>query len=200
MKQIYFDTETSGLEPGQIGQLAMIILNDDQSIKAKNYFFDIDSVEEGAAKVTGRDVEFYHKASGGKRFDDYASEIYNEMEGAMLIAHNIKFDVKFLTAEFFRCNAIFTPTQQFDTMTYFKPIVKAQIYGKIKNPKLEELVRYMNIDTNKVARFTSRLFGIDAEAYHDAMYDTTSMFVAVEVYNDKLHGNKQWADVFCKNN
>ena len=50
-KVIYLDTETSGFYPGQIGQLAMI-KEENNEIVAYNYYFDIDSIEDDAAKAT----------------------------------------------------------------------------------------------------------------------------------------------------
>jgi DNA polymerase-3 subunit epsilon len=202
MKKIYFDTETSGFTPGQIGQLSLIIEDDTQSNPiAKNYFFKIKTLDAGAAEVCGRTLEFYETASNGKVFADYKDEILEDFKDATLIAHNLKFDENFVSTEFWRVGILFKPTDRFDTMNYFKDIVKAvNRYGRPKNPKLEQLVDYFKIDKNKVLQYTKQLFSncTDTEniGFHDARYDTTSMFVVMKVYQDSLYGRKDWESIF----
>ena len=198
MNNIYFDTETSGLRPGQIGQLAVIIEGTD-GIKAKNYYLDMKSIEPGAAEVTGRNLEFYHKASGGKIFKDYADEIENIFNGNRIIAHNVQFDEAFLSMELFRVGKNFHIGQRFDTMTFFQPIMKLPSKNSkdlYKKPKLIELIQYLKINENEVAKYTSELFNIDSNSFHDAMYDTTSMYIACKVWNDTQSGTKQFIDRF----
>ena len=95
MKRVFLDTETTGFAPGQIGQLSMII-EEDNKVTARNYFFSIDYISASASEVTGRDVEFYSKASNGKRFADYKDEILEALSGATIIAHNLKFYENFI--------------------------------------------------------------------------------------------------------
>lgn len=193
MKKVYIDTETTGLSPGSIAQLALIS-EDNGIIEAKNYYFAVDSMTEGAMKACGRDVEFYKKASNGEKFSDRADEIYNELSNSLIIAHNIKFDENFLSAEFWRLNKMFTPAQKFDTMNYFTDICKIPFkynskHGKYKNPKLEEVVNFLGISWNKIELYTKKLFNLESvSGLHDAQYDTTAMFVAVQVHNERLSG------------
>ncbi len=204
MKKVFLDTETTGLKPGQIGQLSMIIEYDDSKIEAKNYFFNIDYIEDGAAEVCGRDLEFYKKASNGKCFKDYKLEILEILKDSLLIAHNEKFDENFISTEFWREDIIFKPAQRFCTMEYFRDIIKLLPgrYGhKYKNPKLSELVNYFNIDEDKVKKYSVQLFGNDDSTntgFHDARYDTTSMFVAFCIYRDSLNNSTKWKDAFSK--
>ena len=44
MKKIYYDTETTGLAPGNIAQLSIIVEHEDGRLETKNYFFDIDYI------------------------------------------------------------------------------------------------------------------------------------------------------------
>jgi DNA polymerase-3 subunit epsilon len=202
MKKVYFDTETSGFTPGQIGQLSLIIEDDNlQNPIAKNYFFKIKSLEDSAAKACKRDLEFYEKASNGKEFKDFKDEILKDLNDATLIAHNLKFDENFISTEFWRQNIIFTPASRFDTMEYFKDIVKAvNKMGKPKNPRLEELVNYFDIDTDKVLKYTNMLYAgtykSENISYHDARYDTTSIFVAMKIWADRLNNTDNWEKTF----
>lgn len=198
MKKVFLDTETSGLAPGEIAQLSMIIEEETGEVRANNYFFKIKSITEDAEKICGRGLDFYETASNGKTFADYKDEIYNEIKDATLIAHNLKFDENFISTEFWRQNIVFTPAGRFCTMDYFKPILKIPgRYGKPKNPKLEELVDYFNINKEKVKRYSEQLFGTsDTGGFHDARYDTTSMYVVFKIYQDSLHNMTSWKETF----
>jgi DNA polymerase-3 subunit epsilon len=202
MKKVFLDTETTGFAPGQIGQLSMIIEEDNGEVEAKNYFFDIDYITPGAQEACGRDLDFYKQASNGKKFADYATEIYDILKDAMIVAHNEKFDENFLSTEFWRQNILFTPAARFDTMTYFVNICKLPgRNGKYKNPKLEELVDTFSIDKEKVGKYSIQLFGNDDstnKGFHDARYDTTSMYVAFRVYGDVVNETNSWMNAFCK--
>lgn len=202
MKKVFLDTETTGLAPGQIGQLSLIIEEDNGEVSAKNYFFKIDYITSGAEQVCGRGLDFYAEASDGKTFKDHTNEILDILKDATLIAHNLKFDENFISTEFWRQGVMFKPAGRFDTMTYFRDI--CQLPGgrgrsKYKNPKLEELVDYFNINKEKVKKYSEQLFGNDDKTnigFHDARYDTTSMFVAFHIYQDMMHGVTNWADIF----
>lgn len=203
MKMVYFDTETTGLNPGQIAQLSFIVENNGEIECAKNYFFNVDTMEEGAQKVHGLSIEKLREYSNGKTFKDCKDEIYNYFRDSLLIAHNIQFDEKFIGVEFLRSGIKFNPLGSHCTMNYFKDIMKIPArntrYGKYKNPKLEELVDYYNIDKKKVMEYSSELYGSGDITFHDSRYDTACMFVAVNVYRETL-GNRStiWRDRFCK--
>ena len=203
MRKVFFDTETSGLAPGSIGQLSAIIVDDtdgEARVTAKNYFFAMDFITDDAARICGRDLDFYISASKGRRFSDYAQEIKELFTDATLIAHNLKFDENFLSAELWRNRITLKPADRFDTMVYFKDICKIPgKYGKYKNPKLEELVDYFNIDKDKVLVYSQQLFkSEDTFGFHDSRYDTASMFVAFNVYKDMYSGTREWIDAFVK--
>ena len=182
MKVVYFDTETTALKPGQIGQLTAIIEEDDK-IKALNYFFEVDTVHPDVTAALGRDVEFYKQRANGIKFKDKAQEIQELFNGATFVAHNLKFDENFLSSELWKCGLIATPSSKFDTMEYYKPIIKAtNRYGRLKNPKLVEVVEGLKLDEEKIKKYSIQLFedpeGID---YHDSRYDTTVVYVISQI-------------------
>lgn len=201
MKKIFFDTETTGFAPGNIAQLSAIIEEEGKDLRAVNYFFDIDYISEGAEQACGRGLDFYKEASKGLRFKDYCTELIDLFSEATLIAHNEKFDENFLSTEFWRLGIIYKPLDRFCTMEYFKSIMKLPGKGsyKYKNPKLEELVDFYNLDKEKIKAYSDNLFGsTDKFGFHDARYDTTSMFVAFQVYRESTLGHNDWIDTFGK--
>lgn len=101
MRQIIFDTETTGIDPDQghrvieIGCVEVI----DRSI-TNNYFHvyinpDRD-IDPGALSVHGLTVDFL---SDKPRFKSIVNSFIEFISGAELIAHNASFDVKFIDRE-----------------------------------------------------------------------------------------------------
>lgn len=204
MNNIFFDTETTGLNPGQIGQLAFIMEGEGKILLAKNYFFRVNEMEEGAEKVHKMSKEFLEKASNGKTFADQYEEFYKYFKDSKLIAHNLKFDEKFLSSELWRVGISFRPAGRQCTMEYFKELLKLPNryprYGKYKNPNLGEVVNYFNIDENKVLEFSKKLFGEGEDiTFHDARFDTTAMYVATNIHREDIVGRgTAWHDMFCR--
>ena len=203
MKRVYFDTETTGFNPGQICQLSIIVENEDNSIYGKNYFFEVDTMDPDAEKVHGLSIEKLKVLSNGERFKDRKDEILQIMSDATLVAHNLPFDEKFMSSEFWRCGISFSPSDRFDTMKYFKDILKIpnryRKYGAYKNPKLCEVVDYLGLDNDKILSYTNKLFNTSENCgFHDSRFDTASMFVAVIVEREKMTGGHSWLDLFSK--
>lgn len=201
MSKIFFDTETTGLKPSQIGQLAYIIQGDNNEIIGKNYYFEVEHVEDGAAAVTGMNTDFYKKASGGQRFADKANEIANDFNNKLAIAHNIEFDKNFMNIEMFRAGVPFGFDKTFDTMLFFKDICKIPGRGnyKFKNPKLIEVIQSLCIDTDKIEKYSEKIFNLHSGSFHNAMYDTASLLVLFNVYGEIYNGiYGYWRDTFVR--
>lgn len=204
MRNVFLDAETTGLTPGQISQISIIITDESGNVGAKNFFFEVEHVDEGAEKLLGRGVDFYKQASNGEKFGDRASELLADLQDSKIIAHNSKFDINFVSAEFWRLGTMFKPTSVFDTMEYFKDIVKIpskyRKYGKYKNPKLEEVVSFFNISLVKAEKYCRQLYGIsdsDSSAqYHDSRMDTTLMFLAFQMERERITGMVKWTNLF----
>ena len=198
MDRVYFDTETSGFTPGQIAQLSYIKEYDSGEIVAKNFFFYVNYIEEGAEAVTGRGKSFYTAHSNGLRFGDHIAEIEADFANSILIAHNIEFDEKFMSAEFWRLGKIFSPASKLCTMNYFKPICNIKTKAnKVKNPKLVELIDYFGIDNEKISLYCEDLFNEPCGEFHDAMYDTTAMFIACKLHAEQRENGDAWKNTFC---
>ena len=74
MRIVFLDTETTGLEPGQICQLSYIVQEGNNLIKRVNQFFKVDYVDLGATKVNGLTKDMLDTLSKGKVFADRAAE------------------------------------------------------------------------------------------------------------------------------
>ena len=107
LRQIFLDTETTGLEIRdgnriiEIGCVEMI----DRKLTHNNYHqylkADRDS-EEGALKVHGITTEFL---ADKPRFADIAEDFLNYIKGAELIIHNAPFDIGYLDNELSMANS-----------------------------------------------------------------------------------------------
>ena len=174
---IYFDTETTGLYPGQIAQLFDIMQSKNEE-RAKNFFFTVDQMDYGAFKVHGFSVEKLKSLSGGKRFRDCIDEIEQDFLSADLaVAHNVKFDYMFLRTEFERQFRTFYTKNEFCTMKGLTPVCKLlRSSGAYKYPKLSEACEYFGITDTEIKNDSKRLFGSVAD-FHDARFDTTALYL-----------------------
>lgn len=189
MKVICFDTETTALYPGQIGQLSLVMTDDEDGklqipkVEARNYFFSVDEVSQEVKDKFGRDELYYLAKSQGVSFADKAEELRGLFDGAYLVAHNIRFDKKFISMEFWRLGMSPLIAGELDTMTAYKDIVKSRgRSGQIKLPKLEEVVNHLNLSNAKILNYAKQLFGDSGEdiTYHDSRFDTACLFI---IYN-----------------
>ncbi len=176
---LFFDTETTGLIPGGIIQLSYI-MERKNGTAAKNFFFAVDYIEPSATEVHGFTVEKIYELSGGRTFSEFMEEIYDDFSSAdLIVAHNARFDIGFMIAEYCRCERRFRYKEEFDTMRYFTPILKLERanHKGWKFPKLGELCEYFEIYPYDITRKTVELFG-DAAGRHDARYDTVAMYLS----------------------
>ena len=194
MNILIFDTETTGLDPyeNQIGQLSYIVLNQDYNIGvAKNFYFTVNYVEEGASRVTGLTKEKLEKLSGGKVFKDYAKEIYKDFLNAdILVAHNISFDMAFMVKEFenigFDTDTLFKNKETFCTMNRYTDILNIphHYYG-VKYPTLDETMDYLNVSFDLIQNKMNKVFKLerlDEGFYHDARFDVIATMYAYILY------------------
>lgn len=168
---IFFDTETTGLKPGNICQLTYIIANED-GVKAKNFFFKVDYVSPHAAKVHGFTKETLDKLSNGKRFNEFSKEVFEDFDSAdYIVGHNVSFDKTFLDKELERSRKFLANKDYFCTMWHFKDAIG-------KKPKLTELGKFLEIDEGNLQKFAQKLFANNSTKAHDARYDTTLTYLA----------------------
>lgn len=177
---LYFDTETTGLRPGQICQLSYI-MQSGEKIVAKNFFFSVDYVEPSAYMVHGFSVQKLKELSGGKKFIDHFEEIKNDFEAAdMIVAHNTAFDFSFMRAEYERLNETFFINNEFCSMKKATPIcaLTRKSGNGYKYPKLKELCDFVGIYEEDIEKSISCLYGQHL-GFHDARFDASALYLAI---------------------
>lgn len=193
---LYFDTETSGLRPGQICQLSYV-MQTNKGETAKNFFFTVDDVEYSAYLVHGFSVEKLRKLSNGKRFSFWIDQIEKDFSSAdVVVSHNTSFDFMFMREEFDRLGRVFTVNKEFCSMKNMTPVCKLMRSSGngYKYPKLSELCKHFSITDREIAITSSKLFGSSAD-YHDARFDTTAVYLAVNYGMDNetvMQGLKEY--------
>jgi DNA polymerase-3 subunit epsilon len=177
---LYFDTETTGLRPGQICQLTYIMQDGFGSV-AKNFFFSVESVDYSAFLVHGFSVQKLYALSNGKVFSDFITEIAQDFANAdLIIAHNIDFDLSFMRAEFERAGVQFKYKNSLCSMKTCVPICKLPRSRGVgfKYPKLGEMLNYFGYTDCDIVAKEKEIYGMVTSA-HDARYDTVALYMAV---------------------
>jgi DNA polymerase III, epsilon subunit and related 3''-5'' exonucleases len=183
MKLLFFDTETTSIKPGSICQLSYITVDADvkpQITTGKNFFFTVDEMDPSAQEIHGFSLEKLYELSNGQYFEDLVPDFFDDFVNAdFVIGHNVNFDVRFLKHELLSLGEDFNPKNVFCTMAYYRDICKIKkANGEIKNPKLSEVIDWLNISTEKIAETSEKLFEGSGN-YHDARFDTAATYLTV---------------------
>ena len=101
MREIVFDTETTGLDPAAGHRIVEIgcveILNTIPTGQTFHFYLDPErDMPEEAFRVHGLSVEFL---TGKPKFAEIADKFLAFVGDAMLVAHNAEFDLRFVNAE-----------------------------------------------------------------------------------------------------
>lgn len=180
MRTIIFDTEGTGDKADQLCQIAYI-LRDGDSHDAKNFYFTVDSMNPYALKVHGLSRFKLEELSGGKRFKDFAEELYADFSQAdLLVGHNIKSDIKRLDGEFERLGMLWTRKATLCTMQHFNNAMQLNgVLGQRKYPKLSELCDYYNVADEVVLNMCHILFNAEGISSHDARFDASATYLCL---------------------
>ena len=183
MNIIILDIETTGdnYNIDEICQLSYFILNENlHFIKAKNFFFKVDYIhfKSNKSKLNINDLKIL---SNNKLFRDNYEEIFNDLNGNMIICHNLEHDISFLNSEFLRCGIDTFEYHGFCTMKYYTDILKIKhdVYG-YKYPKLEEVMPYLNIKRGDIVRLCDYYFNEKDINLHDSRFDTSILYYVVK--------------------
>ena len=183
MKLLFFDTETTNIKPGSICQLSYILV--DSSLKpqktiGKNFFFTVEEMSPEAEAVHGFSLEKLYELSEGKYFEDSFEDFMKDfIQADVVIGHNVSFDIKFLKHELEGIGEIYEPKRLFCTMNYYKNVCRIlNPRGEYKNPRLEEVVKFLNITDELINSTASKLFEGSGN-YHDARFDTAATYLIV---------------------
>ncbi|MCC3245728.1 DNA polymerase III subunit epsilon [Methylocystis sp. WRRC1] len=119
MREIVFDTETTGLDPSKGDRVVEIgaveILNLIPTGRVFHAYIDPErDMPEEAFRVHGLSREFL---SQHRKFREIAEEFIDFIEDSPMVAHNAEFDVRFINAEFAMLNfAPLAPARIVDTL------------------------------------------------------------------------------------
>lgn len=181
MKVVILDTETTGFEAksNQIAQLAYLVIINGQVKYKKNFFFTVDKMDKGAENTHGFSIEKLNSLSNGKRFCHHAREIFEDLDEALIVCHNLQFDIPFIQNEFERIGVRINPPKTFCTMKYYTDILKLKGKYGYKWPKLTEVLDFYSINHMDISRKMNTFFG-EASQAHDARWD---IIATMEIYN-----------------
>ena len=147
MRQVIFDTETTGLDPTQGHRIievgAIEIIDRRKTGRTFHKYFKPDrEVEAGALAVHGITNEFL---STQPRFGELADELLQFLEGAELIIHNAPFDVGFLDAEL---KFLKKKKAMRDMCTVFDTLVLARKLHPGQRNSLDALCKRYDVDNS----------------------------------------------------
>lgn len=185
-----FDTETTGLdpynnvEPDRVMEMAAVEITvspDNQVLAVKPHHFLINPerpIPRKATQVTGITDE---DVKGAPRFAERAAEIRRLLADAVLVAHNLPFDLGFLRMELERVGSAWPRTRaEVDTLT-----LSQRRMTDLKVHKLGEVARALGVPLDNAHRATA-----DAEACGRVLIEMTRRFDAPM----DLDGFVDWAD------
>ena len=148
MRQVLFDTETTGLEPElghriiEIG--AIEIVNRRRTGRQFHRYLCPDrEIDHGAGQVHGLTTQFL---SGQPRFADVAAELREFIGDAELVIHNAAFDLGFIDSEFERLGVprrISSSARVFDTLSLARQLHPGQRNG------LDSLCKRYGVDNSR---------------------------------------------------
>jgi len=148
MRQIFLDTETTGLYPSQGHRIIEIagveVINRQLTRNHFHVYLNPDrEIDPAAQEVHGITLEFLQDKP---RFNEIANELLDFVNGAELIIHNAPFDVGFLNAELGRIdrpNIEHVSASIIDTLKLAKDMRPGQ------RNSLDALCRHYGIDNSK---------------------------------------------------
>ena len=158
---VAFDTETTGLNPldgDRIIEFAAVELTVDEDLqvvatKAHDFLINPQiSIPRAAMQVTGiTDAD----VAGKPTFERRAAEVRRVLEGAVIVAHNLPFDLAFLRMELERAGSAWPPTRaEVDTLS-----LSQRRMSDLRVHKLANVARALGVPLDNAHRATH-----DAEA------------------------------------
>ncbi len=187
MRTIIFDTEATDLTPGQLCQLAAIVVTDGQA-EGLNLYFSVDQMEEGAQEIHGLSMEMLEELSDGTYFEDHADELYKLFQSAdLIVGHNVQADENYLRVEMERCGKKLKRLNSFCTMNFATGLMNMKrkvVTGRPKPPKLEELCQWYGVDETQISQACNDLFQGGSQL-HDARYDTAATWLCLKAAIDR---------------
>lgn len=159
MKRLVFlDCETTHIEPGddagEIIELGIVGENGEALLDRKILPRHIETASEEALEINGYDADSW--ANEGVYFDEIAEEVFELVEGSLIVGQHITFDTEFLRYEFKRAKF----NGNIDRLSYHV-IDTASIIFHCLVPPLEKSCSHLACE----------YFGISNEGSHTALVD-----------------------------
>lgn len=188
MKLIVLDTETSDIKDAEIGQLTYFVMGD--TVRIFNEWFALDYVSEGASAVNGLTVEKLKELSNGQVFSDVAQRVYDDFQDAIVVCHNVGFDLPLLN----RCirDALGKPLlvqKSFCTMEYYTPILEIPGHYGFKWPRLSEVIDYLGIEEKRIMFSAQKIFQGAGIGFHDARFDVAATYAILQETVNRIAGH-----------
>lgn len=167
MREIVFDTETTGLDPAKGHRVVEIgaveIANLIPTGRVFHFYLNPErDMPEEAFRVHGLSSEFL---SGQKKFREIADQFLEFVEGANLVAHNAEFDIRFMNAEL---AALGLPQIDFDRVVDTLALARRRHPGASNS--LDALCLRYGVDTSRRDKHGALLdAGLLAEVYAELM-------------------------------
>jgi DNA polymerase-3 subunit epsilon len=148
MRQVFLDTETTGLSPAQGHRIIEIAAVEAINRRLTKNHFHIylnpdREIDQGAQEVHGITLEFLQDKP---RFADIADEFLQFVAGAELIIHNAPFDVGFLNAEL---GKIDKPEIESISGSVIDTLKMAKDMRPGQRNSLDALCRHFGVDNSK---------------------------------------------------
>lgn len=163
---IFFDTETTGLNPHYGDRVVELALARFRGDVMDNFYTSLVNPERiispGASQVhgiTNADVR------DSPRFREIADDVRHELKGAVIVAHNARFDMGFLANEFRLARQLCPDNLAVDTLTLLR--------------------RYFTFRSNALPRVAQAL-GIDPSRSHRALADVLTTRTVFSYIIDEL--------------
>lgn len=188
MKTIILDTESNGMKPEQICQLAYIV-SDGGAASGHNFYFSVDTMNDYALRKHRLSKNRLYHLSRGRTFDQRFTEFWSDLQTAdFIVGHNVSADMRMLEVELKRLNLDMPKAKTFCTMKHYQTAMHLRgRTGQRKPPRLEELCRYFHVDELRIEKATQQLFGNRNAVAHDARYDATATYLCI--YEAQLRGD-----------
>lgn len=167
MREIVFDTETTGLDPAKGHRVVEIgaveISNLIPTGRVFHFYLDPErDMPEEAFRVHGLSSAFL---TGQKKFREIADQFLEFVEDANLVAHNAEFDIRFMNAEL---AALGLPQISFDRVVDTLALARRRHPGASNS--LDALCLRYGVDTSRRDKHGALLdAGLLAEVYAELM-------------------------------
>jgi len=184
-----FDIETSGFDGYRdcVAEVAWVEVDTSDPkwpiTNSGHYYVNnpgLKVMPEGAFNVHGLSAQFLK--NNGITFEEARVKIFKDLARQNVLGYNIKFDVRFLTAKFYK--TLYEPYFSFDEAIDIMPIAKRVM--KVKSGyKLTDALIYFNISNDITDMLTKKYFNYESPKAHNAGWDVIATYRLAKYFAKK---------------